>query len=278
MRLTYAAAIAALVSIAGGCSLFTSLNGYSKDADDPIDGGGGDAGGDSGGGGDAGSDAAGGPFCSSTVDAALCEDFDDLSDTTFSAWARSTINGGSVAYSDAGRSPPRALESIAAASTGASGFAEAHLERTVNGTKRTRFVYKFLIEKRDDTGPKVPFSQLTMLVGDSRVSVRMQLENGIGRFEGAVYPDATSNPSFPDLTPTFPLKLATWYSVDITCNWDASPARATIDFDGKRVATDAPITGATFGIGKLQVTAGIYYLSAGPEWRVLVDDVALWVE
>jgi hypothetical protein len=280
MRRWFAAAIVATMS---SCSLFTSLGGLSSDADEPqTDGGGG--GGDAGGG-DGGTpdgmeaDGSTGPFCA-TTDASFCEDFDDPDDPTFRDWLPRTDNGGLLAKVDTAVSPPSAL-SVTAPYV-ATKQVSASLGKSFTNTKRLRWAYRFRIEEKDDSSDAfVAFGQVTMTTtGGALSSVRMTIRNLTAHFEGAIYPAGTaSTASFPNLTNDFTVTAGTWHSVDMSIDWEVSPAIATVEYDGMRLSDKRAMTGSTFGPGNLAVFAGIYYREKGTTpWRILVDDSAIWVE
>jgi hypothetical protein len=278
-------AVAAALSTCVSCSLFTSLGGYSADADEPLaDGGPSATDGTSeivegGGGADAGDAAADGAFRCATADATLCDDFDDANDTTFIKWTGiETDNGGIVGRSDAGYSAPSAFSSKAPFVAGQQ--VTAHLQKTFSEAKRARVAYRFRLEEFESAA-LVTIGQLVMVTGTATSSVRLAVGGGAANFEGAIYPGGTgSSGTFPDVTDQFPFGDDAWHSVDMTVDWGVKPAQVTIDYDGRRIADKRALDGSTFGPGSLRITAGLYYREGGNNvpWRLLVDDFAAWVE
>lgn len=276
-------AICAAVLLCSSCSLFTSFGGLSADADEPSADGGPDTGpntttdaGDGGDGADAGIDGST-RFCA-TADASLCDDFDDPADTAFLKWSVKVDDpGGTVVRVDAGYSAPNAV-SCKAIGSGTDQIS-AFLEKVYPTAKRTRFHYRFRVEEDEAKG----FLQIGQIQvdtnGNARTSMRLTIGGGTAHFEGAVYPAIGGPGTFPNVTQNFLLETKKWHEVELVVDWEAVPARVTVDYDGMRMADNVPITGSSFGVGKTTFAAGIYYLEGGDSpWRILFDDVVIAVE
>lgn len=265
--------------VCSSCSLFTSFGELSAGA--PVDGGedGGATTTDGGDGGTGGADTGtggSGRFCA-TVDASLCDDFDDPSDTAFLKWTvKVDAPDGTVSRVNTGYSAPNAV-SCRASSTGDQ--ISAYLEKTYESAKRTRLHYRFRVEE-DEANGFLQLGQLQMdTSGNARTSMRLTVGGGTAHFEGAVYPVIGGPGTFPKVTQQFNLETRKWHEVEMFVDWEAVPAQVTVDFDGMRMAENAAITGSNFGPGKLLVAAGIYYLEGGDSpWRILFDDVFIVVE
>lgn len=275
----------AMLLVCSSCSLFTSFGELSGDGDGPTaDGGGSGEGGttttdaaDGGGGGSDAGEGGGGRFCA-TVDASLCDDFDDPADTALLKWSvKVDVPQGTVTREPSGFSAPNAVSCKAVGS--GNDQISAYLEKTYAAAKRTRFHYRFRVEESEATG----FLQIGQLqvdtMGNSRTAMRLTIGGGTAHFEGAVYPSIGGSGTFPNVTQNFTLETMKWHEVEMAVDWEAVPARVTIDYDGMRMADNAAITGSNFGPGKLLVAAGIYYLEGGDSpWRIVVDDVVIGVE
>lgn len=272
--------VAFAVCATASCSLFTSLGDFSsgEGASDggTTEGGSGLDGSSSGGEGGADGGADSGRICQ-TANATFCDDFDDPTDTMFKKWFVETQLTGKVSKATEGFSAPSALE----ASVKGSGDNQipARLYTSFSVAKRARLFYRFKLLETESLA-FAQFGQLEMVTpGGEKSSFRLTMSNGGGHFEGAVYKVVGQNGTFPKATAEFKIPPNVWHSVDLTVDWEAIPATATVDFDGSRLADKRVLDGSTFGGGQLTVTAGFYYLEGGDTpWRVLVDDVAIWVE
>lgn len=276
----------AIGAVAGGCSLVTELDGLTGDAGVP------DAPGDVTNGGndasdaapdvaveadaDAASDALPTTTCA-TIDAQLCDDFDDSDGgATFAHWSSTTtLHGATVTRAASDASPPFAADF--ASVTSDAGTPVGLLKKTF-GTAITASA-SLAFDLRVDHWPSPSSAGLNVVQfnpasGTAGTSLRLRASSS--QLEEIVPTDAGN--VFPTHTLTTSPTLGQWVHVEIDWSFSQGKIVASVTFDGNVVLAPTTLDASiTFGAPTLLV--GEVFVDPGDETSsLLVDNVVFAYE
>ena len=275
----------AIAAAADGCSLVTQLDGLAGDASVP------DAGGDVPNGAsdasdaaapdadadaDAASDATPSTTCA-TIDAQLCDDFDDSDGgATFAHWSgTTTLHGGTVTRAASDASPPFAADfsSITSDAGTPIGLLKKTFVAPINASATLAF------DLRVDRWPSPSSAGLNVVQfnpasGAAATSLRLRATNS--QLEEIVPTDAGN--VFPTHALTVNPTLGQWVHVQIGWSLSQGKVVATVLFDGNVVLAPTTLDASiTFGAPTLLV--GEVFVDPGDQTSsLLVDDVVFAYE
>ncbi len=219
-------------------------------------------------------------FCSTQIDAAFCDDFDQIDAAPLSLWqAPSTNNGSSVTLTTAALSLPNALL-VTTVADGNTTLIPANISHQLSGTAATvRYVYDLLVDFSDGSGSNAYISPMDERVGVSDTELRLILGNTGMQFSGAITPGDGGATTYPNFGPKTAVSSSVWHHVEIDADYSQSPAVTSFIFDGTTIVDHASVPGATFGVGALTVEAGFLYVSSPTTgWKIRIDNVAVFTE
>lgn len=220
-------------------------------------------------------------FCSTQIDAAFCDDFDQVDAAPLALWQPpTTTNGSSITTTSTGFSAPNALLATVPAN-GASGLLiPANVSHQLSGTvKLAHYAYDVLVDFYDTGGSNAYIGAIDERVGTADTEVRLILSAAGVLAAGVVTPGDGGASTFPTLSAKVSVSGATWHHVDLLIDYTSSPTAVTFTFDSAIVANHVAVPGATFGAGNITVEAGFLYVSTPTSgWKIRVDNVAVFTE